>query len=159
MPARNLGGEAMSSLLVTFALPNPPGKDRSASGTSNDQLNGEWVEFRNDDSQTFELEPVSLIHQTYDQQCRTTGTDAVTGFKGALESGKSIRVHTGTGTGFWDGDVFHLFLNRKNYIWNNRCGDTVTLQLGSAVIDMAAYGNNPPEGATLKRTPGTNWLA
>lgn len=33
------------------------------------------------------------------------------------------------------------------------------LQLGSANIDTAAYGNNPPEGATLKRVPGTNWLA
>lgn len=90
----------MSSLLVTFALPNPPGKDRSASGASNDQLNGEWVEFRNGDSQTLSPEGVSLSHQTYDQHCHLTGNDAVTGFRGGLEAGKSIRVHTGTGTAF-----------------------------------------------------------
>lgn len=149
----------MSNLLVTFALPNPVGKDRSASGVSNNQLNGEWVEFKNNAYQAVSLDGVSLVHQTYNQNCQRTGTDSLMTFKGSLNYGQSVRVHTGSGETFQDGNVFHLFLNRGNYVWNNRCGDSVILQSGSTVVDWAAYGPNPTEGRILTRASGQNWLA
>ena len=149
----------MSNLLVTFALPNPVGKDRSASGVSNSQLNGEWAEFKNVINQTVSLDGVSLVHQTYNQSCQRTGSDSLMTFKGTLASGQSVRVHTGTGETFQDGNVFHLFLNRGNYVWNNRCGDSVILQSGGTIVDWAAYGNNPPEGKILARVAGQNRLA
>lgn len=120
----------MPNLLVTFALPNPAGKDRSAFGVSNNQLNGEWVEFKNNVNQTVSLEGVSLVHQTYNQICQRTGSDSLLTFTGSLGYGQSVRVHTGSGETFQDGNVFHLFLNRGNYVWNNGCGDSVILQAG-----------------------------
>ncbi len=149
----------MSNLLVSYALPNPAGKDRSSSGISNNQLNGEWVEFKNNIGQSVSLSGVSLLHQTYNQSCQRTGYDSLINFTGSLAPGQSIRLHTGTGQTFQDGNVFHLFLNRGNYVWNNRCGDSVILQLGPTVIDWAAYGTNPPEGRILTRTAGQNWLS
>jgi hypothetical protein len=69
-----------------------------------------------------------------------------------------VRVHTGAGETFQDGNVFHLFLNRGNYVWNNRCGDSVILQSGGTIVDWAAYGNNPSEGKILARVAGQNRL-
>lgn len=149
----------MPNLLVSFALPNPAGKDRSASGASNAQLNGEWVEFKNNISQSVSLDGVSLFHQTYNQSCQRTGYDSLTSFNGSLAPGQSIRLHTGTGDKFQDGSIIHLFLNRGNFVWNNRCGDSVILQVGTTLVDWAAYGNNPPEGRILSRANGQNWLA
>lgn len=149
----------MSNVLVTFAHPNPAGKDRSASGVTNNQLNGEWVEFRNTSYQTLSLSGLTLVHQTYNQSCQRTGYDVLTPFSGTLGVGQSIRVHTGTCQGYQDGNITHLFLNRGNYVWNNRCGDSVILQSGTNVVDWAAYGNNPPEGKILARVTGQNWLA
>lgn len=149
----------MSNLLVSLALPNPAGKDRSSAGVSNNQLNGEWVEFKNNISQSVSLEGVSLVHQTYNQSCQRTGYDSLINFTGSLAAGQSVRVHTGSGQTFQDGTVFHLFLNRGNYVWNNRCGDSVILQVGTTLVDWAAFGNNPPEGRVLTRVIGKNWLA
>jgi hypothetical protein len=149
----------MSNLLVSYALPNPAGKDRSASGVSNNQLNGEWVEFKNNINQPVSLDGVSLVHQTYNQSCQRTGYDVLTPFSGTLGVGQSIRVHTGTGQGYQEGNVIHLFLNRGNYVWNNRCGDSVILQAGNSLVDWAAYGSNPPEGRILTRAIGQNWLS
>lgn len=148
----------MSNLLVSFALPNPAGKDRSFSGVSNNQLNGEWVEFRNNTNQTASLDGVSLAHQTYNQSCQRTGSDSLITFKGTIAYGQSVRVHTGVGETFQDGNVFHLFLNRGNYVWNNRCGDSVILQVGGTIVDWAGYANNPPEGKILARVVGQNRL-
>jgi hypothetical protein len=149
----------MPNLLVTYAHPNPAGKDRSSSGATNSQLNGEWVEFRNNINQPVSLNGVSLVHQTYNQSCQPTGSYVLTPFSGTLGVGLSIRVHTGTGQGYQDGTVAHLFLNRGNYVWNNRCGDSVILQSGSTIIDWAAYGANPPEARILTRAAGQNWLS
>lgn len=149
----------MSALLVTYALPNPAGKDRSSLGVTNSQLNGEWVEFKNNIGQSVLLDGVSLVHQTYNQSCQRTGSDSLMTFKGSLGYGQSVRVHTGTGETFQDGNVFHLFLNRGNYVWNNRCGDSVILQSGDSIVDWAAYDRNPPEGRVLTRVYGQNRLA
>ena len=56
------------------------------------------------------------------------------------------------------GNVVHVFLNRKNFIWNNRCGDTAVLRTAKGVVDLASYAAQPAEGATLRRAPISNWL-
>ena len=114
-------------------------------------------QFRNEDAQTLSLEAFTLDPPDLRSAVPEDGSEAVTGFTGSLESGKSIRVHTGNGTGFWDGDVFHLFLSRKNYIWNNRCGDLVASSEGPP-SSTRRLREQPIEGDTLKRVPGTNWL-
>lgn len=149
----------MPNLLVSFALPNPTGKDRSSSGIPNNQLNGEWVEFKNNINQTVTLNGLALLHQTYNQSCQRTGEDSLITFNGSLTPGQSVRVHTGRGDTIQEGNVFHLFLNRGNYVWNNRCGDSVILRVGTTIVDWAAYGNNPTEGRILTRQAGQNWLA
>ena len=90
----------INHLLVTFALPNPAGKDRSASVVSNTQLNGEWVEFKNNLNQAVSLDGVALVHQTYNQGWQRTGSDSLMMFKGPLGYGESVRVHTGSGETF-----------------------------------------------------------
>lgn len=149
----------MTTLVVTQALPNPRGKDRNRHGATNDQLNGEWVEFWNATRAAVQLDGVSLVHQTFNHHCHRTGSDPLMNFTGTLDAGKYLRVHTGRGTGFWDAEVFHLFLNRGSYVWNNDCGDSVLLQKGGTVVDWAGYGPRPSEGAVLKRVSGKNWLA
>jgi hypothetical protein len=149
----------MSALLVTFALPNPAGKDRSASGVTNVQLNNEWVEFKNVINQSVPLEGLALLHQTYNPSCQRTGEESLFTFKGSLAPGQSVRLHTGRGETKQEGAVFHLYLNRGNFVWNNRCGDSVILRSGTTIVDWAAYDRNPPEGRVLARIAGTNKLA
>jgi len=146
--------------LVTRALPNPYGKDRSPSyGAPNQQLNGEWIEFANATRQILSLDGLTMSHYTFNFRCEQSGEDVLTSFSGQLGVGKSIRVHTGTGNGYWEGDVFHFFLGRSNYAWNNQCGDTVILRRPNSLIDWASYRTNPPEGAVLVRVPNENRLA
>jgi hypothetical protein len=146
--------------IVTGALPNPYGKDRSATyGVPNQQLNGEWIEFANATRQPLSLDGLTLLHNTFDSRCKQTGEDTLTSFTGQLGAGKSIRVHSGRGDGYWEGDLFHFFLGRGNYAWNNDCGDTVILRRSSSLVDWASYRANPPEGAVLVRIAGENRLA
>src|SRR4051794_16883111 len=43
----------MPELLITRAVPNPAGKDRTPANTvTNQQLNGEWIEFTNSSQRT-----------------------------------------------------------------------------------------------------------
>jgi hypothetical protein len=60
-----------------------------------------------------------------------------------------MRVHTGTGTAFVEGTVIHAFLNRGNFLWNNRCGDTAVLRAGDQLVDWAFYSPGPAEGVVL----------
>lgn len=151
----------MGSLFVTQALPNPAGKDRSSYGAANDQLNREWVEFKNVAAGAVEMNGISIVHRTFDAYCTGTGYVELTGFtSGTLASGKSVRVHTGAGTNFWEGDaLFHFYLGRQGYVWNNRCGDTVVIQSNGSNVDWAAYSPNPGEGRILTRVYGENRLA
>jgi hypothetical protein len=149
----------MFQLTVTRALPNPLGKDRTASHqVTNQQLNNEWIEFANTSAGKSPLDSLTLDHYTFNHACTKTGEDRVCGFTGWLESGQSMRVHTGSGTNYVEGLVIHVFLNRSNFIWNNQCGDTIVLRAGGSVVDWASYGGRPAEGAVLQRVPGTNLL-
>lgn len=151
----------MPDLLVTRALPNPAGKDRQyPHPPTNDQLNGEWVEFANASERTLSLEGVAMSHYTFDRRCSRTGEDQLTTFTGMLNSRRSIRLHTGRGQGWDEGTIRHLYAGRSNYVWNNVCGDTAVLRNASnEAIDWAAYEPEPPEGVVLNRLPGTHKLS
>jgi hypothetical protein len=149
----------MTQLTITRALPNPLGKDRTASHqVTNQQLNGEWVEFANTSGGRLGLDGLALDHYTFDNACTKTGEDRATTFKGVLEAGQAMRVHSGTGTTFVEGPVLHVFLNRGNFLWNNKCGDTAVLRAGDALVDWAYYNPGPAEGVVVQRVPGTNEL-
>jgi len=137
----------MPRFTITRALPNPSGKDRTPSHqVTNQQLNGEWVQFANTAGQVVNLLGLSLHHYTFDRACSKTGEDIVTPFTGTLDSGQSIRVHTGTGNRQWEGSVFHFYLGKGNFIWNNLCGDTVVLRAGADLADFPDYTELGDEG-------------
>jgi hypothetical protein len=46
---------------------------------------------------------------------------------------------------------YHCFTGRRNYIWNNACGDVAGLYDGRVFEDKAGYDPQPPEGAVLFR--------
>ncbi len=150
----------MPELYITFALPNPAGKDRPPhSGPSANQLNEEWIQFLNASGRTLDMNGVRLLHQTFDRRCQHTGQDVVATFQGSLNSGNSFRVHTGSGQPRWEGTVLHTYLGRSNYVWNNACGDTAVLVNAEGdQVDFAGYTPNPPEGQILQRQQGTNYL-
>lgn len=149
----------MSNLLVTCALPNPAGKDRSAGRASNEQLNNEWAEFATVGERAVDLKGVALCHYTFNQSCGRTGEDQLMSFTGQVALGHSVRVHTGRGEPWTEGTVRHLYAGRGNYAWNNVCGDTVVLRGDQRqVLDYASYDRQPPEGHVVGRVPGTNKL-
>jgi hypothetical protein len=98
----------MSALYVVAAQPDPPGKD-STRGTATDyMLNQEWVEFTA--LQDRNLAGDSLSHVTFNQWCQVTGADELYRFaSGQFAAGKHVRVHTGRGADYWEGDLYHLF--------------------------------------------------
>ena len=82
------------------------------------------------------------------------------GFTGGLASGRSIRVHSGAGSTWQDGVIWHMYAGRSNYAWNNACGDTAVLRDPSGSLsDWASYDAQPPDGSVLGRVPGTNKLS
>jgi hypothetical protein len=151
----------MPDLLITRAVPNPAGKDRLPPyGPTNEQLNKEWMEFRNASARNLRLDEVVLMHFSFDRYCSQTGVDDVMNFKGLLQPEHSVRVHTGDGETWQEGTIWHLYARRSNYLWNNACGDTATLRLtNGGRIDWASYDPHPPEGVVLNRVPGTNQLS
>jgi hypothetical protein len=150
----------MPDLTVTRALPNPAGKDRTPNNqVTNQQLNGEWMEFANTTPYSIALQDFQLLHYTFDRGCQKTGEDLVMSFTGNLAAGHSVRVHSGSGTPYTESTIRHLFVNGGNFIWNNRCGDTAVLRNAArTLVDWANYEANPPEGVVLNRVPGTNRL-
>lgn len=151
----------MPDLLITRALPNPEGKDRTpANQVTNDQLNAEWVEFRNDSGRDLRVEGVTLHHYTFNDRCAKTGEGRLYGFGNGLAANHAIRVHSGAGITWLEVLTWHVYLDHGNYVWNNRCGDTCVLRgADGTLIDWASYEPNPPEGVELERTRGTNRLA
>ena len=106
-----------------------------------------------------ELQGVSLLHYTFDADCKKTGEEGVISFSGGkLKSGQSIKVHSGKGSTEFVGEVYHFSLNRERYIWNNKCGDYAVLRRAEKLIDWAMYDPNPPENTVLRRREGTNKL-
>ena len=150
----------MTELYITKATPNPAGKDHAAGRPpTNDQLNGEWLEFKNTTQRVLSLDDIRLVHNTFNNYCTKTGEATFVNFKGGVAAGKSIRVHSGSGQGWWEGDVYHFYADHGNFVWNNKCGDTAFLRNpANQNLDWASYAPNPGEGAVLLRVPNTNTL-
>ncbi len=149
----------MPKLMVSRAHPNPSGKDRTPSHqVTNQQLIDEWIELANTTALNLPLDGFALNHYTFDHACSKTGEDRLIELSGYLEKGHSLRVHTGSGSTFTEGQVKHVFLDRKNFIWNNQCGDTVVLRTEGRVVDFASYAAVPAEGVILHRVPSSNVL-
>lgn len=148
----------MPDLYITRAQPNPKGRDRTSRTTvQNAQLNEEWVEFRVDNTRN--LTGDEIIHRTYDSACRMTGSESLYRFGSvSVTPGKTVRVHTGSGTDGWAGNTYHAYMGYGWYKWNNDCGDQITIAYSGTTIDYAAYGAKPREGE-LVRQYGANTLA
>ena len=146
----------MADLIITSAQPNPPGKDSARSTTTNAKLNEEWVEFTAERDRA--LIEDELSHLTFNNYCQRTGQERILQFASVqIKAGQRVRVHTGSGTAYWDGNTLHVYAGRSWFAWNNRCGDRATLSYKGTVIDSAYYEPNPPEGV-LVRQPGTDRL-
>jgi hypothetical protein len=150
----------MSSLQITKIKPNPVGKDRSSTGvTPASQLAGEWVDFKNTGASAVKLDGVDLYHLAYAAGSAQGRWDKVTGFTGTLPAGQTVRVHSGSGPlsvirpEDFAGADHHVFTNR-DYVWNNKQGDSPTLFDSSRNqnIDQASYDPYPPEGQVLVRS-------
>ena len=148
----------MQSLRVIRAKPNPRGKDRAGAYSPPAQLAAEWIDFQNDGTAPFPLAGITLYHLAYQPRCRDPRWDAVQSFSGTLDPGQIVRVHSGeelTVAQMHAEDVvgadYHVFIGRRNYVWNNDCGDTAALHNGKAFEDQASYDPYPPEGLVLHR--------
>lgn len=148
----------MSTLYVVQAQPNPPGKDTLRRGlATDDQLNKEWVELEAIDGDR-NLSGDVVSHLTFSGVCQVTGEDVLIEFSaGTLARGQRLRLHTGRGTNQWVGTTYHMYLGRDWFVWNNGCGDRVTVRYQQNVVDSAGYAPRPPEGI-LTRVPGTDRL-
>ena len=147
----------MKVLRIVKAKPNPAGKDRVGGLAPKKQLAAEWIDFKNAGDEPFGLEGISLHHIAYQQRCRDGRWEAVMSFKGVLQPGHVVRIHSGTELSTAEmypqdaaGADHHLFTGR-NYVWNNDCGDTARLWNGLIAIDAASYDPYPLEGKILVR--------
>ena len=146
-------------LYVWKAHPNPIGRDHPWNQPpTNEKLNEEWVEFVNNAAQPIDLTGFTLHDYTFHAQCVKSGERELQSYTGTLASGYSIRVHTGSGQIYNAGSIWHFFLNRDNFVWNNACGDYVVLRQNTNLHDWARYEPNPPDGVILTRVAGTNLL-
>lgn len=150
----------MKSLLITRIKPNPAGKDRNQFGTTSaSQLAAEWVDFKNTASTPVDLGDIELYHVAYAPGATRGRWEKVIDFRGALQPGRTVRVHSGSGPESVirpedrAGAEHHLFTHR-NYVWNNREGDTPMLfdSTANQNIDQASYDPYPPEGQVLVRS-------
>jgi hypothetical protein len=150
----------MKTLLITRIKPNPSGKDRSRTGlTSASQLAAEWVDFKNIGPSPVDLEDIELYHVAYTAASAQGHWDKVVDFRGTLYSGRTVRVHSGSGPESVvrpedrTGADHHLFTGR-NYVWNNRQGDRPALfdSTLNQNVDQTSYDPYPPEGQVLVRS-------
>jgi hypothetical protein len=147
----------MKMLRIIKAKPNPRGKDRHGPFTPASQLAAEWLDFKNDGNEDYSLVGIELNHIAFQPVCRDGKWQEIMSFKGILEPGKVVRIHSGQEIPLTDmnpedaqGADFHLFTGR-NYVWNNDCGDSAGLWDGTKWIDTASYDPYPPEGVILHR--------
>jgi hypothetical protein len=147
----------MSSLYLTAIMPNPPGRDRVTSSAA--RLNEEWVEFAAVDPNR-NLAGDELHHLTFTSYgCSVTGRVCLERFGAvAVLREQRVRVHTGSGQPWWEGNVLHWYLGHGWFVWNNACGDRAVLTFNGGTLDWAEYSANPPE-RVLTRILGTNRFA
>lgn len=151
----------MPDLYIIKAKPNPRGKDRLGSSVPNQQLAGEWVDFKNSSLRSLSLNNVLLQHIAYKNGYPNGLWETACNFNGDLQPGKVVRVHSG---GEIDlallkyedlvGADYHVFTG-NSYIWNNNRSDSprlvVRLNGNNKEVDMATYRAYPAEGKILVR--------
>jgi len=144
---------------IIRAKPNPIGKDKFGNLSVQVQLAAEWIDIANKGIDPLQINNLRLYHMTFSEYCVKLNYEQVLSFKGILKSGEVIRIHSGGVlplNQLYAEDIrgadYHLFTG-KNYIWNNRCGDSPTLYnyITETIIDKADYFANPPEGKILVR--------
>lgn len=149
----------MKALKITQAKPNPTGKDWFPGDIPSRQLAGEWVDFKNVGNESFSLRNIALYHVAYQLGCTSGKWKKVEGFKGVLDVGGIVRVHSGGRIPLEQldpvdvrGADYHIFTG-DSYIWNNDCGDKPSLYdlIRKKWIDKTFYDPNPPEGEILIR--------
>ena len=158
----------MSKILIYRAKPNPAGKDAVQHHTTPQQLNGEWVDLRNNGATALNLGGFHLANREFDSRCVAKSQPVVYWFGDSritLQPGEIVRVHTGN-----ERDAYHMlqsdrqevhyhsFANRGWFVLNNRCGDTISVWSKDAQgnyvapsVDEASYDPNPPDGEVLVR--------
>jgi hypothetical protein len=151
----------MKTIQTTQLKPNPAGKDRTRTGISQAQLAAEWVDIKNVGRQALDLSGVNLFHKAF-QRDGTFEWELVKSLTGTLESGKVLRIHSGSGPYSMVRDEdkvgcdYYFFTEENRYIWNNDFGDTSLLweQAARLKIDEASYDKYPPDGVILRRVGG-----
>lgn len=145
-------------LKIIKAKPNPFGKDHYAFSTPQQQLAGEWVDIKNESSDSIRLDDLELHHWAY----TTNGEEweKVLGFSGTLSAGYIVRVHSGESIPISEmlevdriGANHHLFTG-KNYVWNNDKLDkpSILSRESKGWVDNTWYDAYPGEGVILKRS-------
>ncbi len=146
----------MKSLKISKAKPNPLGKDWYEVDIPAAQLAAEWVEFKNEGNESFNLSNIGLYHKT-----RSGEFKLVYLFNRVLGVGLTIRVHSGGGPESVlrpidkEGAEINVFTG-NTYVWNNDIGDEPGLwnRSNSVWVDSTYYDPYPPEGAILFRLGG-----
>ncbi len=156
-----------ASLKIVATKPNPVGKDRSSNGPLARQLQGEWVDLRNDGTAAVSLANKHLSHQPYDRSCQPKGNCEVywPGDNLTLQPGQTVRIHTGRRADAWQaepqdasGANHHSYAESANFVLNNDCGDEIGVWWKDAAgawvtvgRDSASYAPRPVEGRVLQR--------
>lgn len=100
-----------------------PGKDTR----TNKSLNAEWVQIKNSSKTARSLKGWTL---------RDKSGHVYTFGAFTLKAGKTMKVHTGSGTN----TAANRFQGRKAYVWNNT-GDKATLKTASGgAVDSCSWG-------------------
>jgi Lamin Tail Domain len=117
--------QAAGSVHLAEIYYNSPGSDNRSTAS----LNAEWVTITNSTSGAVSLKGWTLTDAS--RHTYTFGTFT-------LGAGKTVKVHTGTGTN----TSANRYQNRRAYVWNNDA-DTATLRRASGTrADTCAYDNS-----------------
>lgn len=145
------------TLQITKIKPNPAGKDKMGGFIPQQQLAGEWVDFKNIYGTPVDLKNTELYHWAYGSP--KGEWELVSDFTGVLQPGEVVRVHSGGEIPLtslrpedYQGADHHVF-SGKNYIWNNDKRDYPRLWNSSTKkwLDETYYEAYPPEGKILVR--------
>lgn len=147
------------AITISQIKPNPIGKDRFGHLTPSNQLSGEWVDIRNDNSQGVSLSNLELHHIAYSTGYPNGVWDQVFSIDWVLPAWCTLRIHSGgrmhveqlAPVDRNEAD-YHAFTG-KNYVWNNDRADTPRLydRVWRTTVDQATYSTIPPEGKILIR--------
>ena len=128
VPLSATTADAAPAIRLTYAQYDSPGDDLP---TTNVKLNAEWVRVKNFSTVTRNLSGWRILDATGHRYIFPTGSK--------LGPGKSVSVHTGTGT---DGPLgVHKYWRSSYYVWNNT-GDTARLRNpAGTLIDSCNWGD------------------